>query len=261
MSINTRIEQVRSKMAQARVPTFHVGIIMDGNGRWAEARGLSRVTGHARGARRVTEIVKACPELGVTHLTLYAFSTENWRRPLAEVEGLMRIFRQYILSKMDGLRRHDVRVRFLGMRHRVPPRLRELMELLEARTRHCRGLNLSIAIDYGGRDELTRAVRALSERVAVGALRPGAISEELLAEALDTRELPDPDLVIRTSGELRISNFLLWQGAYAEYDFPPVTWPDFTVQSFAECVDGFHLRRRRFGRVDDAPAAAAVSQS
>jgi undecaprenyl diphosphate synthase len=247
-------------MQERDIPTFHVGIIMDGNGRWAEARGLSRIAGHARGARRVSEIVKACPELGVTHLTLYAFSTENWRRPLAEVEGLMRIFRQYILSKMEGLRRHDVRVRFLGMRHRVPPRLRELMELLEARTMHCRGLNLSIAIDYGGRDELTRAVRALSERVAVGALPPGAISEELLASALDTRELPDPDLVIRTSGELRISNFLLWQSAYAEYDFPAVAWPDFTVRNLAECIDGFHLRRRRFGQVDDEPVQA-VSQS
>ena len=149
-------------MTQGHVPTFHVGIIMDGNGRWAQARGLSRLAGHARGARRVTEIVKACPDLGVTHLTLYAFSTENWRRPLEEVEGLMRIFRQYIVAKMDGLRRHDVRVRFVGMRHRVPPRLRELMEALEAHTRGCRGLNLTIAIDYGGRDELTRAVRDLS---------------------------------------------------------------------------------------------------
>ena len=146
---------------------------MDGNGRWAEARGLSRVTGHARGARRVTEMVRVCPDLGVTHLTLYAFSTENWRRPLAEVEGLMRIFRQYIRSKMEGLRHNDVRVRFIGMRHRVPARLRELMLELEAQTRDCRGLNLTIAIDYGGRDELTRAVGASPAASNPGSCRPG----------------------------------------------------------------------------------------
>ena len=218
-------------MTLQRIPTFHVGIIMDGNGRWAEARGLSRVTGHARGARRVSEIVKACPDLGITHLTLYAFSTENWRRPLAEVEGLMRIFRQYIVAKAEGLRRNDVRVRFIGMRHRVPAQLRELMEMLEARTADCRGLNLTIAIDYGGRDELTRAVRRLSHEVAEGRLAAAAIDEAAVATALDTRALPDPDFIIRTSGELRISNFLLWQGVYAEYDFPATAWPDFTVGS------------------------------
>ena len=246
-------------MQQQDIPTFHVGIIMDGNGRWAESRGMSRVAGHARGARRVTEVVKACPDLGITHLTLYAFSTENWRRPLAEVEGLMRIFRQYILRKMEGLRRHDVRVRFLGMRHRVPAGLRLLMEELESRTRHCRGLNLSIALDYGGRDELTRAVRAVSREVEIGGLRPEAICEATLAAKLDTRELPDPDLIIRTSGELRISNFLLWQGTYAEYDFPAASWPDFTAGTLATAVEGFQLRRRRFGQIDVAVPAPAVS--
>jgi undecaprenyl diphosphate synthase len=236
-------------MQQGEAPTFHVGVIMDGNGRWAEARGLGRLAGHTRGARRVTEIVRACPDLGVTHLTLYAFSTENWRRPLAEVEGLMRIFRQYICGKMESLRRHDVRVRFIGMRHRIPPALRGLMEELEARTRDCRGLTLSIAIDYGGRDELTRAVQALSRQVEDGVLWPAAISEATLGAALDTDGLPDPDLIIRTSGELRISNFLLWQGAYAEYDFPETAWPDFTVGAFAEAIEGFRLRSRRFGEV------------
>ena len=244
-------------MLQETAPTLHVGVIMDGNGRWAEARGLGRVAGHARGARRVTEIVKACPDLGVTHLTLYAFSTENWRRPLAEVEGLMRIFRQYIVAKMDGLRRHDVRVRFVGMRHRVPPRLRELMEGLEAHTRGCRGLNLTIAIDYGGRDELTRAVRDLSRQVAAGAFGPEAISEAALAAALDTRGLPDPDFIIRTSGELRISNFLLWQGVYAEYAFPEVAWPDFSVERLAACLDGYRLRQRRFGAAEPGRLSGA----
>jgi undecaprenyl diphosphate synthase len=246
-------------MTRQRVPAFHVGIIMDGNGRWAEARGLSRVTGHARGARRVSEIVKACPDLGITHLTLYAFSTENWRRPLAEVEGLMRIFRQYIVAKAEKLRRNDVRVRFIGMRHRVPAQLRELMEMLEARTAGCCGLNLTIAIDYGGRDELTRAVRRLSREVTEGRLAAAAIDEAAVSAALDTHALPDPDFIIRTSGELRISNFLLWQGVYAEYDFPETAWPDFTVQALAGALDAYRARQRRFGQVDLPAAAAATS--
>jgi undecaprenyl diphosphate synthase len=248
-------------MTERAAPAFHVGVIMDGNGRWAEARGLGRVSGHARGARRVTEIVKACPALGVTHLTIYAFSTENWQRPLIEVEALMKIFGQYIRNKMDGLRRNNVRVRFIGMRHRVPPRLSELMAALEARTRDCRGLNLSIAIDYGGRDELTRAVRTLSRAVEEGRLPPAEISETAFAAALDTRGLPDPDFIIRTSGELRISNFLLWQGAYAEYDFLRVAWPDFTAGDFRAAVEGFRLRQRRFGGTDLAEPAAARPDS
>ncbi len=243
-------------MRQGSAPTFHVGVIMDGNGRWAEARGLGRIAGHARGARRVSEIVRACPDLGVTHLTLFAFSTENWRRPLAEVEGLMRIFGKYILNKMDGLRENQVRVRFIGMRHRVPVRLRQLMELLEERTRDCQDMTLSIAIDYGGRDELTRAVRALSHEVAHGSLPPMAISEATLGAALDTRGLPDPDFIIRTSGELRISNFLLWQGIYAEYDFPETAWPDFGVEAFSEAIEGYRMRSRRFGEVVETPAQA-----
>lgn len=244
-------------MQQGTTPAFHVGVIMDGNGRWAEARGLGRVAGHARGARRVSEIVRACPDLGVTHLTLYAFSTENWRRPVAEVEGLMRIFRQYIRRKMEGLRENDVRVRFIGMRHRVPPQLRRLMEELEVRTRDCQGLRLNIAIDYGGRDELTRAVRSVVREVERGTLTPQALCERSLAQALDTRGLPDPDFIIRTSGELRISNFLLWQGVYAEYDFPDVAWPDFTVEAFAEAIEGYRLRSRRFGEVVE-PVVQAV---
>lgn len=230
-------------------PAFHVGIIMDGNGRWAEARGMARISGHARGARRVTEIVKVCPDLGITHLTLYAFSTENWRRPLAEVEGLMRIFGQYILAKAEGLRRNDVRVRFIGMRHRVPPALRSLMEMLEARTEDCQGLNLTIALDYGGRDELTRAVRHLMGEVAGGRIAPEGIDEGQMGAALDTRALPDPDLIIRTSGEFRVSNFLLWQAAYAEYTFPAVSWPDFKAETLETAVRAFGGRERRFGAV------------
>lgn len=232
---------------------------MDGNGRWAEVRGMSRIAGHARGARRVTEIVNACPLLGVTHLTLYAFSTENWRRPLAEVEGLMRIFRQYICRKMEALRANDVRVRFLGIRSRVPPRLRRLMDDLESSTRDCVGLNLSIAIDYGGRDELTRAVRSIATEVAKGALTPTSICEKTLCRALDTHALPDPDLIIRTSGEYRVSNFLLWQSVYAEYDFPATAWPDFTVTHFADVLAAFRLRQRRYGSIPDVPMLATAA--
>lgn len=246
-------------MQHPDIRPFHVGVIMDGNGRWAAARGLSRVNGHARGARRVTEIVRVCPDLGVTHLTLYAFSTENWRRPLAEIEGLMRIFRQYILGKMADLRARDVRVRFLGMRYRVPERLQALMKLLEDETRECRGLNLSIAIDYGGRNEIARAARALCAEVAAGRLAPDAIEADSLARALDTCGLPDPDFIIRTSGERRISNFLLWQGVYAEYAFPEAAWPEFGAAGFAEAVEAFRLRQRRYGAV--APLAYGVTQT
>lgn len=236
-------------MQAVKSAAFHVGVIMDGNGRWAEARGLNRIAGHARGARRVTEIVNACPELGITHLTLYAFSTENWRRPLTEIDGLMRIFRQYILGKMEDLRAHNVRVRFIGMRHRVSPNLQDLMRRLETCTLGCRGLNLTIAIDYGGRDELTRAVRTLSGEVERGALRADRIDEGDLSRMLDTRGLPDPDLILRTSGEMRISNFLLWQSAYAEYAFPPKAWPDFTAADLATEVEAYSRRDRRFGEV------------
>jgi undecaprenyl diphosphate synthase len=174
----------------------------------------------------------------------------------------MRIFRQYILAKTEGLRRNDVRVRFIGMRHRVPAELRALMETLEACTRDCRGLNLTIAIDYGGRDELTRAVRLLSHNVARGCLRVAAIDEAALSAALDTGGLPDPDFIVRTSGELRISNFLLWQGVYAEYDFPATAWPDFTVATLAAVVDAYQARHRRFGAVDaDLGTALALSRS
>ena len=230
-----------------QIAPFHVAIIMDGNGRWATSRGLSRIAGHVRGARRVNEIVRACPHLGVTHLTLFAFSTENWRRPLAEVEGLMGIFRQYIVANMASLRRRGVRVRFLGMRHRLPPALREMMTVLETHTRDCEGLNLTIAIDYGGRDELTRAARSLARQVEDGSLDPSGLAEAGLADALDTRGLPDPDLVIRTSGEQRISNFLLWQGVYAEYAFVAEAWPEFGVRQFRGAIDTGRARCRRFG--------------
>jgi undecaprenyl diphosphate synthase len=157
---------------------------------------------------------------------------------------------------MDDLRRHDVRVRFIGMRHRVPAQLQKLMAMLEDATRECEGLNLTIAIDYGARDELTRAVQAISRRVASGELSAEAIDEAVLSQALDTRDLPDPDFIIRTSGEQRVSNFLLWQGAYAEYWFPKTVWPDFSADAFAQAIDAYRSRQRRFGQVGPVPAVA-----
>jgi undecaprenyl diphosphate synthase len=241
-------------MRDAGRPTFHVGIIMDGNGRWAQSRGLTRISGHARGARRVSEIVRGSPDLGITHLTLYAFSTENWQRPLAEIEGLMRIFQQYILSKLNGLRAEGVRVRFVGMRHRLPPKLQTLMARLEDATHGCDRLHLTIAIDYGGRDEIARAIRDLADGVAAGRFRPEDLCERHFGAALDTAGLPDPDFIVRTSGEQRVSNFLLWQGVYAEYSFPSLPWPEFTLAHLREEVAAFRARDRRFGEVASGSA-------
>ena len=225
----------------------HVAVIMDGNGRWATRRGLARLVGHRRGAARVREIVDICPRIGVEYLTLYAFSTENWKRAEAEVAGLMSLFRRYIIRETDKLHEAGVRVRFIGDRGRLDASLIELMAGLEEKTAGNTLLNLTVALNYGGRDELTRAVRTLCEDVAEGRVAPGDIFEDGIGYYLDTRYLPDPDLVIRTSGEQRISNFLLWQSAYAEYEFVPTLWPDFTAQEFAEIVEGSASRERRFG--------------
>lgn len=223
----------------------HVAIIMDGNGRWAVDRGWPRLVGHRRGAERVKQIVRACPDLGVNWLTLYAFSTENWKRTAEEVIGLMRIFARYIEREADGLAAEGVRMRFIGGRERLDGRLQRLMTGIEARTAANTRLNLTVAINYGGRDEILRAARRLAARIAAGELAEP--SEADFAACLDTAGQPDPDLVIRTSGEMRTSNFLLWQSAYSEFEFTPTLWPDFTPAHLAEILDRFGLRERRFG--------------
>ena len=227
----------------------HVAIIMDGNGRWAQKRARPRLFGHHAGARRVRQIVQACPDLGVEYLTIFAFSTENWKRTQTEVAGLMSLFRRYIMKEMQDFVRENVRVRFIGDRYRLEPGLRALMEETEALTAHCTRLNLTIAINYGARDEVARAMRLLARDVAEGRLDPEAVDEQTLPRYLDTRVLPDPDLVIRTSGEARISNFLLWQSAYAEYEFIDTLWPDFTRDIFADLLAQYGARDRRFGAV------------
>ncbi|KNG93017.1 isoprenyl transferase [Pseudaestuariivita atlantica] len=227
----------------------HIAIIMDGNGRWATQRGRPRLFGHHAGARRVREVVRACPDLGVKYVTIFAFSTENWKRTQVEVAGLMSLFRRYIAKEARALYDENVRVRFIGDRVRLDKKLLNLMDELESLTEDRDGVNLTIALNYGGRDEVARATKRLAEDVKNGRLSVDAIDEETLPKYLDTYVLPDPDLVIRTSGEARISNFLLWQSAYAEYEFIDTLWPDFSADELARLVKSYGKRDRRFGAV------------
>jgi len=227
----------------------HVAIIMDGNGRWAQQRKRPRLVGHHAGAKRVKEIVRACPNVGVKYLTIFAFSTENWKRTQAEVSGLMKLFRRYIEREAQDLLSEGVRVRFIGDRMKLDDKLVTLMDNLELLTANNSKVHLTIALNYGGRDEVTRAAQLLAHEVAQGNLCYKDVDAETLSSFLDTRFLPDPDLVIRTSGEARISNFLLWQSAYAEYEFIETLWPDFTGEEFQAVVGNFSNRDRRFGAV------------
>ncbi len=230
----------------------HVAIIMDGNGRWATNRGWPRLVGHRKGAERVKEIVRCAPDLGIRWLTIYAFSTENWKRSTEEVLGLMSIFARYIQREADRLAAEGVRMRFIGDRSRLDPKLQRLMAGIEERTAPLSRLNLTVAINYGGRDEILRTIRSLGVDVAEGRLDPAAITDEMVSQHLDTAALPDPDLVIRTSGETRTSNFLPWQAAYAEYEFTETLWPDFAPAELASIVARFGNKERRFGGVISA---------
>lgn len=239
-------------MSVRDLPAFgprHVAIIMDGNGRWAQAQGKPRLYGHQAGATRVREIVGACPGLGVKYLTIFAFSTENWKRTQAEVSGLMTLFRRYITKEARELRDNGIRVRFIGDRIKLDEKLVALMDELELVTADNDLVHLTVALNYGGRDEVARATKRLSRDIKAGRLDPEAVDAETLARYLDTYVLPDPDLVIRTSGEARISNFLLWQSAYSEYEFIDTLWPDFTAEIFGGIIENFGKRERRFGAV------------
>jgi undecaprenyl diphosphate synthase len=243
---------VGSEKASAAKPlrqADHVAIIMDGNGRWATNRGWPRLVGHRKGAERVKEIVRSAPDLGIKWLTIYAFSTENWKRSTEEVLGLMRIFARYIEREADRLAAEGVRMRFIGDRSRLDPKLQRLMAGIEARTAGFTRLNLTVAINYGGRDEILRALKQIAQDVTLGKIAADAIDEAMLSARLDTHDLPDPDLVIRTSGETRTSNFLPWQAAYAEYEFTQTLWPDFTPAELDEILSRFGNRERRFGGV------------
>ena len=227
----------------------HVAIIMDGNGRWAQKRGKPRMFGHHAGSKRVREILKSCPRLNVKYLTIFAFSTENWKRTQEEVAGLMTLFRIYITREAKNLKNNGVRVRFIGDRVRLEPSLVDLMDNLEMVTSENDLVHLTIAINYGGRDEVARAAQRLAYDIKSGRLLPKEIDEKTLPKYLDTFVLPDPDLLIRTSGEARISNFLLWQAAYSEYEFVDTLWPDFTPAMFEEVLERFSRRTRRFGGI------------
>ncbi len=232
---------------QIAPPPVHVAIIMDGNGRWAKARGLPRTAGHKRGAESVRVAVESCIELGISYLTLYGFSSENWKRPLEEVRALMGLLRLYLRSEIAALHKNGVRLRVIGDRDRLDPDIVALIEDGEALTRDNRRLTLTLALSYGGRQELAIAARRIAEDVAAGRLDPGQVDEQAVAERLFTNDIPDPDLLIRTSGEQRISNFLLWQAAYAEMVFTDTLWPDFSRRDLEDAVNAYHRRERRYG--------------
>lgn len=231
----------------------HVAIIMDGNGRWAKARGLARTDGHREGVEAARRTVEAARDLGITHLTLYSFSTENWRRPAGEVRDLMGLLKQFIVDDLPRLKRENVRVRILGDKSNLTPDIKALVQRAERETRNNTVFSLNIAFNYGGRHEIARAARAMAVEVAAGKLAPAAITEGAFATYLDTNGIPDPDLVIRTSGEQRVSNFLLWQAAYAEYVFVDVLWPDFNGDRLASAIAEFSARERRYGGVEAVP--------
>ncbi len=233
-------------MAEKQVPE-HIGIIMDGNGRWAKKRLLPRVMGHSQGAKALDNLLNSAKGLGVKHITVYAFSTENWKRAEDEVSGIMGILREYINKYFREYADSDFRVDSIGDLSRLSPDLqRDIAQLKEA-SKDKTGIHLTIAMNYGGRDEIKRAVRKIAEEVKAGSLQPEDITEELISAHLDSAPTPDPELIIRTSGELRTSNFLIWQGAYAEYYITDKLWPDFTIDDFKLAIDSYCKRDRRFG--------------
>ena len=225
----------------------HVAIIMDGNGRWAKAHKLQVALGHRKGAEVLHDIVRESSNLGIEALSMYAFSTENWRRSPQEVEALMELLLEYFTSQIDELDEKNVRIRILGDKDGMPPPQRQALINAETRTQTNTGLRLNVAINYGGRAELVRAARSLAEKAVRGEIAPGGITEEMLADELYTAGLPDVDLLIRTSGEMRLSNFLLYQCAYAEMTFPTVLWPDFSLEDYYSALRAFGARDRRFG--------------
>ncbi len=234
----------------ARLPT-HVAVIMDGNGRWAESRGLNRLTGHNQGYRTLKNIVMESQKLGLKCLTVYGFSTENWRRSEEEVNGLMRLMLRAMRSEIEELIQSHIRVRISGRIDSLPPDLQEEFARAEQRTAHFSGLTFNLAINYGGRAEVVDAVRLLTQQVKEGVLRAEEIDEQTIARCLYAPDLPDPDLLIRTSGELRLSNFLLWETAYSEIYVTPIYWPDFGPEQFVAALADYQRRKRRFGAVEE----------
>lgn len=227
----------------------HIAIIMDGNGRWAQLRHKPRIFGHIKGTRVAKKIITACSRRGIQNLTLYAFSTENWLRPDTEVSFLMELLRRYLKRESDNLVKENIRFSIIGDLERIPRDVKEAISTTMQATSHCTGLNLVFALSYGSRQEITEAVRDIAEKVAQGELQPSDIDESVVNAALSTYPTPDPDLIIRTSGELRLSNFLMWQAAYSEFYFTSILWPDFTETDLAQALQDYDRRHRRFGAV------------
>ena len=228
-------------------PPGHIAIIMDGNGRWAEARGLPRIAGHKRGAEAVRKTVEAAANAGVSYLTLFGFSSENWKRPEREVGDLMGLLRLYLKSEINELKKNGIRLMVIGDRSRFDRDIVAMIENAESETKKCARLTLVLALSYGGRQEIVAAARSLASRAVAGEVDPDAIDDEIFAGHLSTAALPDPDLLIRTSGEQRISNFLLWQLAYTELVFTDVLWPDFGAEDLAAAIGEYNGRERRYG--------------
>ena len=237
-----------SRQARALLPT-HVAIIMDGNGRWAKERSLPRVEGHRHGAESVRAVVRSAGEIDIKYLTLYAFSVENWNRPKEEVDMLMKYLARYLKSEVAELNRYNVKLEVMGQIYRLPEFVQEQLEKTRAALAHNHGLTLILALSYGGRTEIVEAVRSIAAKVKQGKLDPAEINEQIFAQHLYTHKWPDPDLLIRTSGETRISNFLLWQISYAEFVVAPTLWPDFRRAQFFEALEEYARRHRRFGNV------------
>lgn len=227
----------------------HVAIILDGNGRWAKAKGMPRNYGHIQGAKTVEVICEEAYKMGIQYLTVYAFSTENWNRPQDEVDALMSLLRNYMKTCLKTAAKNNMCVRVLGDKTRLDDDIRERIDQLEKATAQNTGLHFQIAINYGGRDEIRRAVGILTDKVKKGELAADAITEEMISDTLDTKGIPDPDLLIRTCGEQRISNFLLWQLAYTEFYFASVAWPDFSKEELEKAVEAYNQRDRRYGKV------------
>lgn len=236
----------KSSGSPAAVPR-HIAIIMDGNGRWAQSRGLPRVEGHRRGVEALRRTVDAASVLGVQFLTVYSFSIENWRRPASEVSDLMGLIKFFIRRDLAELHRNGVRIRVIGSPDDVPNDVAALLHEAQETTAHNRGLTLVIAFNYGARHEIVQATRRIAEAVAAGTMRPEDVTEANFEKRLYTADIPDPDLVIRTSGEMRLSNFLLWQAAYAEFVFMPVLWPDFSGENLKAAIEAYSQRERRYG--------------
>jgi len=237
-----------SPQAKATLPT-HVAVIMDGNGRWAKQRGLPRVEGHRNGVESVRAVVRAAGEVGIKYLTLYAFSVENWNRPQDEVDTLMKYLARFLKNEIGELTRNNVRLEVIGQIYRLPEFVQEQLKKTQAALAKHNGLTLILALSYGGRQEIVEGVRAIASKVKTGKLEPAEITDQVISQHLYTHQYPDPDLLIRTSGELRVSNFLLWQISYAEFVVTQTLWPDFRKAEFFAALEEYTRRQRRFGAV------------